>query len=46
MGNGPFLEVYLLKIGIFHSYVGHNQRVVDLGPEGGFLSHGATKLAG
>ena len=41
MGNGPFIEVYLLTIGIFHSYVSHNRRVVDLGSEGGFLSHGA-----
>ena len=46
MGNGPFIEVYLLTFGIFHSYVSHNQRVVDLGPQGGFLSHGTTNLAG
>ena len=27
MGNGPFIEVYLLKMVIFHGYVSHNQRV-------------------
>ena len=34
MGNGPFIdieiEVYLLKIVIFHGYVSHNQMVKTL----------------
>ena len=27
MENGPFIEVYLLKMVIFHGYVSHNQMV-------------------
>ena len=31
MGNGPFIEVYILKMVIFHGYVSHNQMVFLFG---------------